>query len=462
MVPIPLPPRSSAILLQFCQIQTKNGSRGRVIDTPKCCASHASRFAGVPYCVKEWAERGAIAPMAALLLIPMLSMLALTVDIGYAFGQRRLAQNVADSAALNATLVVGKRLQAATDTWVKDGDVIQAISSVASRSSGGFTYGPGLAGEYVKWETGGIITKVGDVGVGVTCASDLSPGCIPDDATGVRVVAQTTFNTFFGQVLNRLTLSTSARATALNETVVKMSDIAPYALWTGEDGADGDGDGVDRQLNGGTPPDFLCRDSNDDPIELRINGNTVNAPAGSYRSPSGKAYDYSCQAGTGSAIAAGTIFPIRAAPNYETPNVSTGNPNWQVGSSNFKGFIRVDDPLGFVGAGDYVSDGGIAGGNEDAGMAIIHNCYVKNCTLIMPIVSYAIADASSGHPQLLVAGFVSVKVSGPVNSEDPTTAPTSYIWKAAVVNAPVTCCPVVSTPEVTPGSSALLVSRLYL
>jgi hypothetical protein len=193
-----------------------------------------------------------------------------------------------------------------------------------------------------------------------------------------------------------------------------------------------------------------------------VNGNTVNAPAGSYRSASGKAYDYSCRAGTGTAIAAGTLFTIRAAPNYETPNVSSGNPNWQVGSSNFKGFIRIDDPNGFVGAGDYVSDGGIAGGSEDSGMAIIQNCYVSNCTLIMPIVSYGIADSSSGHPELLVTGFVSVKVGPPINTQDPTTAPTSYEWKAAVVNAPVTCCPVLTTPEVVPGSAALLASRLYL
>jgi hypothetical protein len=94
-------------------------------------------------------------------------------------------------------------------------------------------------------------------------------------------------------------------------------------------------------------------------------------------------------------------------------------------------------------------------------MAIIENCFMKPCTLVMPYVSYAKDDGSSGHPQIMVNGFVSVQVSYPVNSQDPTTAPSSYRWKAKVINAPVTCCPVDSTPEVVPGSSALLYTRLY-
>jgi Flp pilus assembly protein TadG len=407
--------------------------------------------------------------MVALLLVPLLGMLALTVDIGYAYGQRRLSQNVADDAALNAALVVGKRLQAATETWVKDGDVTAAINTVTSRSSGGYAFGSGLTAEYVKYETNGSLTKVGDVGTGVLCTSDGTTGCIPATATGVRVLTTVTFNTFFAPVLSHTTLSTGARATALNATVTRMNinapGLAPYALWTGENGADGDGDGVLRQMqNGSTPPDYLCRDGGGQPRLLTIAGSSVDAPAGSFRSASGKAYDYSCTGGTSNAIAPGTLFTIRSAPNFETPSVSTANPNWQVGSSNFKGFIRIDDPDGFVGAGDYVSDGGIAGGAEDAGMDVISDCYATYCTLVMPIVSYGVADSSSGHPALLVTGFASVRVSSlttTINSQDPTTAPSSYEWKARVENSPVTCCPVEYSYVVTPGSSALLYTRLY-
>ena len=412
--------------------------------------------------------------MVAILLIPLLGMLALTVDVSYAYGQRRLAQNVADSAALNAAVVVGKRLQAPSETFVKDADVVDAISVVAARSSGGYVFGPKLVAEYVKWvKLDGSIAKVGDVGTGVSCTTVVATGCIPYEATGVRIVAQTTFNTFFAPILNQMSLTTGARATALNETVTRMNintpGVAPYALWTGENGPDGDGDSVTRKMqDNSAPPDFLCRDAAGIPQLLKVGGSYVDATAGSYMStgsyppgmPAGKAFDYSCKGGTNTAIPLNTVFIIRAAPAYGTPNVSVGNPNYDVGSSNFKGFIRIEDPNGFFGPGDYVSDGGIAGGAEDSGMDIIHKCYLQPCTLVMPYVSYARDDASSGHPQILVSGFISVQVSS-VNSQDPTTAPSSYQWKAKVINAPVTCCPVASTPEVVPGSSALLYTKLY-
>ncbi|HEU5315281.1 MAG TPA: pilus assembly protein TadG-related protein [Chloroflexota bacterium] len=400
----------------------------------------------------ERAERGAIAPLVALLLIPLLGMLALTVDVGFAYGQRRLSQNVADNAALNGAVVVGKRLQAPSETWVKDGDVIAAITAVTSRSSGGYVFGAGLTAEYVRYETNGSLTKVGDVGIGSLCQSDGTSGCIPSTATGVRVLTRITFDTFFAPVLSRTSLSTGARATALNATVTSIR-VAPYALWTGERG-------VGQLQGGGAAPNYLCVDGSGQPQLLTIGGSTVDAPAGSYRSPSGKAYDYSCTGGTSNPITPGTVFTIRSAPNFETPNVSVGNTNWQVGASNFKGFLRIDDPNGLVGAGDYLSDGGIAGGAEDAAMNIISECYRLNCTLVMPVVSYGVADQANGQPALLVTGFASVTVRS-VNTQDPTTAQSSYEWRARVENSPIVCCPVDYTYQVTPGSSQLLYTRLY-
>ena len=405
--------------------------------------------------------------MTALLLIPMLGMLALTVDVGYAFGQRRLAQNVADSAALGGTVVVSKRIQAPSEGWVKDGDVVNAINAIAGRSTGGFTLSSGLTGEYVRRETDGTINVVGAVGAGALC-SDGSAGCIPINATGVRVTSTTTFNTFFAPVLNHTSLSTGARATALTVAATGVSfespNVAPYALWTGEDGT-----GV---MNDGSPaPDFLCRDDDGDPIVLRVGSTYYNAPPGSNREPgTGRAYDYSCTGGTDDPIQPGTIFTIRSTPNFETPNVSTGNPNWQVSASNFKGFIRADNGSDFAGIASELSDGGIAGGTEDAGMDIIDDCYEINCTLIMPIVSYGyLGGGGGGHPVLLVTGFAAVKIrehdfgAGPVtiNSVNPADASTSYEWKAALVNSPVMCCPVEFDYEVVPGETSLLLARLY-
>src|SRR5687768_18181637 len=104
---------------------------------------------------------------------------------------------------------------------------------------------------------------------------------------------------------------------------------------------------------------------------LRVGSTYFNAPSGSKRDPdTGRAYDYSCTGGTDDPIQPGTIFTIRSTPNFETPNVSTGNPNWQVSASNFKGFIRADNGSDFAGIASELSDGGIAGGTEDAGMGI--------------------------------------------------------------------------------------------
>lgn len=417
---------------------------------------------------RQAAERGSVSVLAALCMTVLFGMLAVGIDLGYAYGQRRLAQNVADSAALNATVVVGKRLRAISETAVKDLDVVGAIGGIASRSSGGFNFGPGLTGEYVRRDSSGSLQKVGDVGTGVPCLSDGTSGCIPSNATGVRVLSRTTFGTFFAPIFNVTALSTGARAAALTMAVTGVSldgpGVAPYAIWTGEDGADGDGDGTRREMrDGSTPPDFLCRDGNGQPIVLSVDGATYVAPEGSRRSAGGMAYSYACSGGGAGPISRGTMFTIRSTPNFERPNVSAENPNWQVTASNFKGFIRVDTSDGLVGIGSYVSDGGIAQGTEEAALDVIDQCYRTYCTLIMPIVSYASSPSSSGHPHLLVTGFAAVKLrdrSVVVNTENPVNAPTSYDWKAMVVDAPVTCCAATFTETIAPGAGQLLVARL--
>src|SRR5437762_14094453 len=55
-------------------------------------------------------ERGVVTVISALLMTALLGMLALAVDIGFAFGQRRMAQNVADSGAMAAAQVVSQNM----------------------------------------------------------------------------------------------------------------------------------------------------------------------------------------------------------------------------------------------------------------------------------------------------------------------------------------------------------------
>ena len=93
---------------------------------------------------KQGGERGVISVVAAFLVVAVMGMLALAVDVGYSFGQRRLAQNVADRAALAGTRVVAERLMNKPQT---DANVLAAIRDVARNSSGGFL-AAGTTGAY--------------------------------------------------------------------------------------------------------------------------------------------------------------------------------------------------------------------------------------------------------------------------------------------------------------------------
>src|SRR5690349_9224048 len=80
-------------------------------------------------------ERGVVAIITAFVLMSLVGMLALTVDVGYAYGKRRMAQNVADSGALAGAQVIGEKLLGAPRT---DADVAAAIRDAARNASGGF------------------------------------------------------------------------------------------------------------------------------------------------------------------------------------------------------------------------------------------------------------------------------------------------------------------------------------
>jgi hypothetical protein len=435
-------------------------------------------------------ERGVVTVIAALLMTALMGMLALTVDIGNGYGQRRMAQNAVDSAAINAAVVVAKRIKAISPTEFRDSHVVAAIQTVAGHTSGGFSWGAGsLTARYVRRNPSSLaIEELQPVGTGELCPDGITPGCIPQNATGVRVHAAKTFNTLFAPVFNQTQLTTGARATALNGVVISMSrnspGLAPYALWTGESGRNGDGpwgtgDLVEREMSDDSnPPDYLCRVAGTTlPKVLTVRGATVPVDFG-YRSVAGapydgptlpgQAYDFSCQAGTDRPIAPGAQFIIRVSSKWDERNVSVNvtdntvtNPNWQVSTANnFKGFIRIDDPRGLVGIGDYVSDGGVAGGNDDAVKPIISACYQADCELVMPLASYAKPDSGDGHPLLLITGFAKMKIGPGINSQDPGTAPTSYEWKARVVNAPVLCCPVEIDDINVIGTTQLLYTRL--
>ena len=171
----------------------------------------------------------------ALLLVPLVLMLALVVDLGVAYAERRQVQNVADSGAQAGTAIVRKHRISGNSAGV-DAEVQAAIRDVASRSSGGlgsFVIGPctgsvatpEIFGEYVDWYG----TAVGQVGGG-----DLS------SAYGVRLAPCKEVPTHFAKILGPP--FTSVRVSATAAWVFGVIDgidpnnpgYGPFAVWYGD------------------------------------------------------------------------------------------------------------------------------------------------------------------------------------------------------------------------------------
>src|SRR5436305_34419 len=79
-------------------------------------------------------KRGQALVMIALMIVPIGLLLGLIIDLGYAYGQKRLTQDLSDNAAQAAGQIIGEQLSGATG--VTNGSVAKAICDVGARSSG--------------------------------------------------------------------------------------------------------------------------------------------------------------------------------------------------------------------------------------------------------------------------------------------------------------------------------------
>src|SRR5690349_2305062 len=136
-------------------------------------------------------ESGQVLIITSLLLTSLLGLLALVVDIGYAYGQRRLAQNFADSAALAATAVITQNVVAGNRT---DADVANGIADVKNNSSGGFA---NYTAVYLDQNGASLGVSIGG-------------GALPIAARGIRIQPTKSLPSFFGNVLNVHSLSVHA------------------------------------------------------------------------------------------------------------------------------------------------------------------------------------------------------------------------------------------------------------
>jgi hypothetical protein len=294
-------------------------------------------------------EDGTVTVLTALILTALVGMLAVVADVGFAYGQRRLAQNAADSAALAGAQVVAKHIQDGART---DAQVAAALASVATRSSGRFS------GQYVARyvdQNGAPLANVGS-------------GAIPVSTLGVQVLPAKTFPTFFARAIGFDSLSIGASAAARVFTVTGFDqgnpDYGPYAIWIGEDR-------------------YKCHDANG---------------------------TWTGQFGCNLLTAANRDVVFRAN-DYQKANVSDGNPNWEGNSNTFKGFLHKGNGYLNIASwsnGDGSSNqGGNAFGNEPLDMLQGH--YAAGTPVVMPLVDHEQGNGSN--TTFRVVGFALVRIT---------------------------------------------------
>ncbi len=170
---------------------------------------------------------GQVAPLVAMLIVPLMGMLAYSGDIGYLVVVRTQLQNAADAAALAGA----QQLQNPSIQYVTPGNTGQkatilsnAIASAirTAQSVGAQTYAGGVS----------ITIPNADVTVGYTAPDGTfyGIGALPTDAfpNTVKVTAKRTsaqnaeVDTFFGKVLGKSSVPMEAKAAAVNYTVTVL------------------------------------------------------------------------------------------------------------------------------------------------------------------------------------------------------------------------------------------------
>ncbi|HXF69586.1 MAG TPA: pilus assembly protein TadG-related protein [Thermoflexus sp.] len=159
--------------------------------------------------------RGQALVLLALAFAGMLALLALAIDGGNAYAQRRRAQNAADAAALSAT----RRLYEIQRQGGSEADLLLALRQ-AIDAHGTFNVDgqPNrFEAEYVD-ETGNPIAPLG-------------AGTIPENAQGVRVTIINRFDAFFAGVFGFDPMEVRTLATA----VYHLTPACPFALFAEND-----------------------------------------------------------------------------------------------------------------------------------------------------------------------------------------------------------------------------------
>ncbi len=165
-------------------------------------------------------ERGQILVVFVISLFVLLLAAGLVIDAGYAFSQRRDAQNAADFAAIAGTRIVGEELTGNTANGTAQ-NVYQAVQSTLAANRAVL-----VGAEYVD-QSGNVAGDV--VALGTGAASNL-PGSIPSGANGVVVNATISWRPFFLGIIGMNNWSASSSSTAITPGSSVGGGVLPIGM----------------------------------------------------------------------------------------------------------------------------------------------------------------------------------------------------------------------------------------
>lgn len=159
---------------------------------------------------------GQILVFFAIVIVTLLAFLALTIDGGFAFSNRRAMQNAADAGAL-----AGARELAlwAAGSPVGDQDVAGAV--LAAAAGNGWDAATGTITATYLTTSRVPLGQVGSFGA-------VAP---PASAAGLAVTATTSFNTFFGGFIGLPRLTMAAEARAIYGASCSAGCLPPFAVY---------------------------------------------------------------------------------------------------------------------------------------------------------------------------------------------------------------------------------------
>jgi Flp pilus assembly protein TadG len=145
-------------------------------------------------------ERGQVLVMGALMMTVLVGFLALVLDVGNAYAQRRFTQNAADAASIAGAQYMAVNRAAPSDPGTRG--AVDALLPLNGGATLAAASGPGDGAWYVQPD-GSPVSPVNGT------------GAVPSLARGVRVNATKTFSTYVAGILGIDTMTVKASATAL-------------------------------------------------------------------------------------------------------------------------------------------------------------------------------------------------------------------------------------------------------